>query len=184
MSIPTTSPWGEVQYGRELAPGIVMVSTAGHGGVHLSESRFTQMPTTLRVGRQRWFEEDCEAALVLWAFADDIGLTAEHSATAEESVRNWFPAKWEAHTGRVLAPGESLTRDDELFAAETADQFVASSAWGDWHKDVPTGYVGVLAKRKSDDTERHFLVAADRYRLARRYVVDESVDDQWLATAD
>ena len=182
MTIPTSSPWGTVQYGQELADGIVTVSTAGHGGIRISDERLKQMPRALRLERKRWFEEDCEAGLVYWAFARDIGLTAEQVTMAEESVRNWYPEKWEAHTGQTLAPGQSLVRDEQVFAQQTADKFVVSSAWGDWHADVPAGYVGVLAKRRADGTERHFLVAADRYRYARTYVVDEDIDTEWRTT--
>lgn len=56
---PTMSPWGEVQFAKILAPGIVLVDTAGHGGVGLSEARIAEMPEDARTG-DGWYEEDGE----------------------------------------------------------------------------------------------------------------------------
>ncbi|NLU64931.1 hypothetical protein HCA61_22090 [Rhodococcus sp. HNM0563] len=179
--IPASSPWGAVQYGSVVADGIITVSTAGHGGVRISPERFKQMPAALRIGRRRWFEEDCEAALVGLAFADDLGLDDRRRAQVAQSVADWFPTKWEAHFGRTLEPGESNLRDKETFEAATADQFVADSALGDWHEDVPAGMVGVTALRRSDNVRGRFLVAHDRYSQRHRfgYVIDEAVDVVW-----
>lgn len=179
--IPASSPWGAVQYGRVLADGIISVSTSGHGGVRISSERLKQMPATLRLGRRRWFEEDCEAALVGLAFADDLDLNDSRRDDLAAAVANWFPTKWEAHFGRTLEPGESYLRDKETFEAATADQFVADSALGDWHDDVPAGMVGVTALRRSDGARGKFLVAQDRYSQRQRfgYVIDEAVDVVW-----
>ncbi|WP_413769113.1 DUF7007 domain-containing protein [Rhodococcus pyridinivorans] len=148
--IPTSSPWGAVQDGRVLAHGIIIVSTSGHGGVRISPARLKQMPAALRLGRRRWFEEDCEAALVGLAFADDLEFTDSRRDDLAAVVANWFPTNWEAYFGRTLEPGESYLRDKETFEAATADQFVVDSALGDWHEDVPAGLVGVTALRRSD----------------------------------
>lgn len=183
-TIPARSPWGTVQYGRVLADGIVRVGTAGHGGVRISPQRLTQMPPALRLGRQQWFEEDCEASLVDWAFHDDLGLSAEQTAYAERVVRDYFPEQWEAYTGRTLAPGESCCRDAEVFATTNADKFVSKGAFGAWHDDVPKGYVGVTAIRTCDGARRTFLVEADRYHQAtiNGHVIDEAIDKPWETT--
>ncbi|RYE40315.1 MAG: hypothetical protein EOP24_41290 [Hyphomicrobiales bacterium] len=179
--IPATSPWGAVQYGCVLADGIISVSPAGHGGVRISHERLNQMPAALRIGRRRWFEEDCEAALVGLAFADVLELDDSRRDDMAASVADWFPATWEAHFGRTLEPGESFLRDKETFEAATADQFVADSALGDWHEDVPKGMVGVTALRRSNGVRGRFLVAADRYvqRGWFGYVIDEAVAVVW-----
>lgn len=108
------------------------------------------MPAALRLGRRRWFEEDCEAALVGLAFADDLEFTDSRRDDLAAVVANWFPTNWEAYFGRTLEPGESYLRDKETFEAATADQFVVDSALGDWHENVPAGLVGVTALRRSD----------------------------------
>ncbi|WP_072815928.1 DUF7007 domain-containing protein [Rhodococcus zopfii] len=177
--IPIKSPWGAVQYGRVLADGTV--STAGHGGVRISSERLKQMPAALRIGRRRWFEEDCEAALVGLAFADDLELDDRRRASMAASVADWFPDKWEAHFGRTLKPGQSHNRDKENFEAATINEMVVDSALGDWHEDVPQGLVGVTAIRRCDGTRARFQVAADRYATRGRfgYVIDETVDVVW-----
>ncbi|MDH6284061.1 DUF7007 domain-containing protein [Prescottella agglutinans] len=180
--IPASSPWGEVQYGNVLADGIIVVGTASHGGVRISAERLRQMPPALRLGRRRWFEEDCEAALVAVAFADELGHDDARRENAARSVADYFPAKWEAHFGRTLQPGESYARDRELFEAATADRMVVGSAVGAGSEGVPEGMVGVTARRRSDGARGLFLVDRDRYRSAAGrfgYVIDESVDQVW-----
>lgn len=188
-AIPASSPWGVVQHGRVLAEGIVVVGTARHGGIQISRDRLNQMPPALRLGRRRWFEEDCEAALVLWAFADDCGLTGDRLGRVEKSVRDWFPDKWEKHTGRTLNRGESATRDKEMFTASNECNYVVTAAWCAGQNDVPEGKVGVLARRASDQDERYFLVAATRYAARGQqpgncgtYVVDPAVDVPWVTS--
>ena len=183
--IPASSPWGAVQYGSVLADGIISVSTAGHGGVRISVERLRQMPPALRNGRHRWFEEDCEAALVGLAFADELGFDENRRESLARSVANYYPAKWEAHFGRTLKPGESDERDREAFKAETADRMVARSAFGDWYEGVPDGMVGVAADRCSDGATGRFLVSADRYAARSKfgYVIDETLDRVWAEPA-
>lgn len=80
MSEPTVrshSPWGPIQSATVLAPGIVSVSTAGHGGIWLSPEREAQIPENVRaIARQYapspWYEEDCDSAIVALWFADEM----------------------------------------------------------------------------------------------------------------
>jgi len=50
--------------------GIVVVGTASHGGIWLSPERVERLPEVLRSKTLPWFEEDCDAALVILAFAE------------------------------------------------------------------------------------------------------------------
>lgn len=68
-----SSPWGPIQHQVTLAPGIVQVSTAGHGGIWISPERLAEMPEDIRTaknysGDPQWFEEDCDWAKVILAF--------------------------------------------------------------------------------------------------------------------
>ncbi|MCS8414868.1 hypothetical protein N0754_19260 [Pseudomonas aeruginosa] len=65
----TSSPWGEIQQVKEVAPGIERVSTAGHGGYRLGHERVERMRQLIGL-TQEWYEEDEEAALVEAAFPD------------------------------------------------------------------------------------------------------------------
>jgi len=104
---PRHSPWGEVQYTTDVAPGIWHIGTAGHGGYHLSPSRNAEVPAAIR-REDRWYEEDCNWAAVAVAFPayfkPDI---VEH---AKETMRNWHPTAWERLTGQTLTAEQSYMR--------------------------------------------------------------------------
>lgn len=169
-SVPVRSPWGKVQQTSVYADGIVFVSTASHGGFKLSRSRQSQMPEALRI-QGGWYEEDCEAALVV------VGLpqyfSDEQVVRATESVKNWFPDKFEEWTGIEIPVEQSLVKKNRKFEADNADNYVVISAWGDWQHNVPKGMVGVLAtkggNRNSSDA-KWFLVPKDEYH--GNFVID------------
>ncbi len=79
----TSSPWGKVQTQKELAPGIIAVTTASHGGIWVAPDKLEKMPikaTGYSYGG--WFEEDCDWALVALAFPE--AFDAESVAIAEK----------------------------------------------------------------------------------------------------
>ncbi len=85
-----SSPWGPIQSVEPILPGIVMVSTASHGGWWLSEERNRQVPAAWRqtdfVMRQ-WFEEDCCWALAAITFADELdALPSDY----ENTLGHWW----------------------------------------------------------------------------------------------
>lgn len=64
-------PWGQVQQTQFIAPGILWVTTAGHGGYRLCEDRYNSMPQHLRecsYTKDQWFEEDCSWCAVVLAW--------------------------------------------------------------------------------------------------------------------
>jgi hypothetical protein len=68
------TPWGPSQSVTELAHGITLVTTAGHGGIKLSPERQAQMPASCRqtpYSEGGWYEEDCDALLPLYRFYAD-----------------------------------------------------------------------------------------------------------------
>jgi hypothetical protein len=172
MKVPKRSPWGTVDYAKEVAPGILSVSTPGHGGIKLSRAMNAKMPATVR-RKGGWCEEDCEWSLVALVFPEAFAGNVEHAKT---SAKNWFPDEYEALTGEKVAVEESCVLRDRAFKAATADKFVAKSARGDWADDVPTGMVGVTAYKASTGETASFLVPASEYRSrgANGFVVDES----------
>lgn len=69
------TPWGPAQHGKEIAPGIWSVDTAGHGGFYLHEIRLKQLHPAWKgfvgySGSYQWFEEDCDWAIVALCFPD------------------------------------------------------------------------------------------------------------------
>lgn len=97
------TPWGTAQTVETLAEGITLVTTAGHGGIHLSAERYEEMHPALRKVDARycppnWYEEDCEAALVVLAFPD-LPCFKGREDVARRVVQDYYPeryAAWEA----------------------------------------------------------------------------------------
>ena len=60
------TPWGWPQDIEELAEGVWRVSTAGHGGLKLSQERWGDLPDVVRdtMLNPRFAEEDCEEPIV------------------------------------------------------------------------------------------------------------------------
>ena len=73
------TPWGWADGVEEIAEGITFYWTPSHGGYRVSQERLLQMPEKWRTA-DRWFEEDCEAALVVSAFPEVFwAKTVEHA---------------------------------------------------------------------------------------------------------
>ena len=73
------TPWGPAQDVQRLAPGISLLSTHRHGGLHLSIDRRADLPKKLRLflgENAEWWEEDCEIDFALWYFYDALELSA------------------------------------------------------------------------------------------------------------
>lgn len=106
---PTSSPWGAIQDAEQIANGIWQVSTASHGGFHVSAERM-EASDFMREwvkhsfngqGRAGWFEEDCDWSFVLLAFPDDWrawrGDRAEQDiAEAQRTFDHWIKPKDQA----------------------------------------------------------------------------------------
>ncbi len=63
-----TSPWGDVQSATVLAPGVTLIETASHGGLHLAGPALEAIPRALGatfINGPSWAEEDCELAIAL-----------------------------------------------------------------------------------------------------------------------
>ena len=70
---PKSSPWGEVEYSKEIFPGVWNVSTPGHGGIMIEKDSMPQFTQELKMvskygGKFKnfiCFEEDVEALAVV-----------------------------------------------------------------------------------------------------------------------
>lgn len=66
------TPWGKSDSIENIAPGIAFYSTPGHGGFLISQDRRDDMPEAIRQFQTfaggNWYEEDCDAALVVFSF--------------------------------------------------------------------------------------------------------------------
>lgn len=121
-----TTPWGQSQNARVIAPGIVLHTTAGHGGFYLSPERNACVPVYMR-RNDGWYEEDCDWAIVATVYA--AFFDEQDRAAADEALRQWHPDAWERWTGKTLEPGQSRTRDRRDFEARHAEAQVVVAAW-------------------------------------------------------
>ena len=87
----TTTPWGHPQQQTQIGEGIVVVSTAGHGGIWLSPIRWADFsalfPTFKPFAGPPWLEEDCDVCLAALAFPSAFSTQAV--ANAVEMVINY-----------------------------------------------------------------------------------------------
>lgn len=73
---PAHTPWGAPQSAIQLAPGVILVETAFHGGIWLSPERNAVIPHWIKAatfntqGLRGWYEEDCDIAIPLAAFPE------------------------------------------------------------------------------------------------------------------
>ena len=112
------TPWGAAQDVTELAPGIVSVSTASHGGIKVCSTMNKRIPAVFRCA-DGWYEEDCDWAIPFFFLVNEIingGDSFALRAIAAEQPRKtliaWHPDEWEAHTGEELIPGQSFIKDE------------------------------------------------------------------------
>jgi len=176
---PRMSPWGPVQNSAHLGMGIYSVSTAGHGGIKVPVDLNNRIPEYMR-NSDGWYEEDGEWAIPILVFKELESSKTNYTA-ALETLRNWYPAKYERFTGLNVKPGESIIRDDEIHRATNKDNYLALTAWGDWHENVPKGMVAVFAGRggrlsdgKYPADTAYFLVPEKEYGSRRHsFVIDE-----------
>lgn len=180
------TPWGNSQTVKTLGDGVVEVDTAAHGGVHLTPARNAQVHTAWR-DKNGWYEEDVEWAIVALTFPNLY--EPVYVIMAHRVAKDWMPDQYERVFKVAVLPAESVERRDQIFRAATADKLVATTAWGYRNNygprvDVPTGMVGVCARRGGhggdpDAEERWFLVPEQEYRAGNRFVIDEGRHVEW-----
>jgi len=101
MKYPRSSPWGRVQSQRSICKGILAVSTAGHGGFYVSPSRLAELSNNVRYAKRHnspgsWYEEDCEAYIVMVAFPEVCNALGIDRDRAMEGLTRWYPEIAEA----------------------------------------------------------------------------------------
>lgn len=180
------TPWGQSDSCHGRGPGITFYGTPSHGGFLVEGPALAKIPEPFRSGKigqasrtgGRWYEEDCEAAIVMHfhrdRFEQDPHPTegnASYLARAAQTVKDYYPDAWTAATGEALTPADSHTLRRRAFYVEHAGSWVTISAFGDWCKTVPAGLVGVIAWKggrgesynRPNAEERAFIVPQAEY---------------------
>jgi hypothetical protein len=120
-------------------------------------------------------EEDCDWATIYQAHNDierlirvsvAKGMTLDADYVAA-SCKQWNPDFYTALTGETVTADESRVIGRREFEAEHADRYVAVSASGSWHDEVPAGMVGVVATLGGSNTP-------DAYAAAQRFLVSKA----------
>jgi hypothetical protein len=91
------SPWGHVQHQEEVASGVLLVSTAGHGGFMLNAEAMKALNPALklasvyggRTGGYTCFEEDCEAVAVVYEL-QEAGIQTSLKPISKEEVVSYL----------------------------------------------------------------------------------------------
>jgi uncharacterized protein DUF7007 len=82
------TPWGPSDSVESIAPGILRVGTAGHGGYRVSDRLLATMhPALQRQGGS--YEEDCEWSLVVLAFP--MSFSPDEHERALRVAAQWEP---------------------------------------------------------------------------------------------
>lgn len=164
FQVGAKTPWGPAQNVHRMAPGVLFVETAGHGGYLLSRERQQDVPVPLR-RRGGWYEEDGEAYIVDMVHPDARpGSDQQH---AEGKVRYWFPDEYEKATGTVIPFGESSEKDAQQWHRENAGRPVLLTLGLAEDPDRP-GYVRARGMVVGDDGSHDYWVPVEGYRQARR----------------
>lgn len=175
LSRPTTragatTPWGVSQISRQFADGVILHSTASHGGFHLDENANAIVHPLYR-DHKGFYEEDCEWAKVAHAFPHLF--TAYERRLADRKLRDYYPDAYERVMGVTLTEGQSHARDCREFEKRHRNDWVVIAALNSDHKP---GFVECIATPggiRGGSDERRFLVPSSDYVTGRHgFVID------------
>lgn len=141
------TPWGASQTIERVADGIRFISTASHGGYHLSPERWAvlqaEFPAFHSWAGPQWLEEDCDCALVVLTWPELFSDQAVFFAL--RSGREWrkesVTAAWEA-TDRAQA----IIRRHDSFKATVETLWEKGGLWAPV-EGAPSGSWGVMLSR-------------------------------------
>lgn len=180
--VKTRTPWGQADYAYTYGAGVILYNTPGHGGFHLSATRNAVVHEAWRRA-SGWYEEDCEANIVVLTFPELFSACLFVECTA--GAKTWYPDEYETVFGVAVGPEESYVRARQIFTAEHADDLVVISAVGSrGDLRVPAGYVGATARAGGRDGTGpvfRFLVSEEAYATRSQFgfVVDPAVWPVW-----
>ena len=160
MREPSTSLWDEVQSCRTIANGVYEVSTAGHGGVMISEelAPYILSAAALRKGVRNsgyyCYEEDCDAAIPLRELWDKGILTSQNDYFKHFYVRSNRP---EAVNGSVSF--NAATEEEKVQHIEWWNGVIEESL-KTWNKEYWTAYENAENISQPNNSEQDIMVDA------------------------
>jgi len=162
------TPWGKSDSKITLTRGISWVGTPSHGGFAITPSAALTYLSTAAVARAEkygtyyFFEEDCDASIVL--FELPAGLLAKLGGVPTNESLIQSLSRWHADylIERGITPDAEGLKwynenklSDRMRADKSPDLIVA--AYGDWSEWVPAGRTGV----QTADGRRYTVLASE-----------------------
>jgi hypothetical protein len=92
----TSTPWGAAQTAKAYGKGIVMYTTASHGGFYVSSGLLRRMAKDMRgdaYASLGWFEEDCAWSMVVLSFPERF--TLQTRLAAVDTLRSTYPQQFQ-----------------------------------------------------------------------------------------
>lgn len=165
-----STPWGMAQLSRQFADGIVLHSTASHGGFHLDENANATVHALYR-NNTEFYEEDCEWAKVAHAFPQLF--TTYERRLADGMLRDYFPDAYERVTGTILNGSQSHMRDRQEFESRHRNDWVVIAALNSDHKPGFVECITTLGGIRGETGERRLRVPRSDYSIGRHgFVID------------
>jgi hypothetical protein len=165
-----STPWGRAQVSRRYADGIVLHSTASHGGFHLAEKANSAVHALYRNDGE-FYEEDCEWAKVAHAFPQLF--TAYERRLADRTLRDTYPDTYERVMSVTLKDGQSHIRDRQEFEKRYRNDWVVIAALNSDHKPGFVECIATLGGIRGETGERRFLVPGSDYIIGGHgFVID------------
>lgn len=168
------TPWGSSQEQQTIAPGLVSVSTAGHGGYHVSEDRWQEIermfPEFKSWTGRHWLEEDCDWALAPLTWPDLFNAQQIFNAlrTARTRSDKCITERWLLSTH-----GRTVTVIADAYAAKVAGCWEVGGLWA-----PVTGHPkawGSIVSRETDGSRERRRVVFASYPLQQFYTDTELV---------
>ncbi|MQB12394.1 hypothetical protein DXT96_21360 [Agrobacterium sp. ICMP 6402] len=165
-----STPWGMAQDSRRYADGIILHSTAGHGGFSLDEIANTVVHPLYR-NDGGFYEEDCEWAKVAHAFPQLF--TAYERRMADRTLRNYYPDAYERVMSVTLNASQSHLRERQEFESRHRNDWVVIAALNSDHEPGFVECIATLGGIRGETGERRFLVPRSDYTIGRHgFVID------------
>ena len=158
------------QVSRQFADGIILHSTASHGGFHLGENTNAFVHPLYRNG-DGFYEEDCEWAKVAHAFPQLF--TAYERSLADRTLRDYYPDAYERVMGVKLTGSQSYKRDRQEFESLHRNDWLVIAALNSDHRPGLVECIATLGGIRGETGERRFLVSSSDYVIGRHgFVID------------
>lgn len=189
ISSSTMTPWGKSQGATVyVEDGIYDHSTSSHGGMKVYAKLNKLIPEPYR-NQDGWYEQDSEYAKVIVSLPQFF--TKRELTKALDTVINWYPDEYEKVTGNRLHAGQSRVRDEQLFHAKHARDWIGIAATNvEDGKNLTAVIASIGGERSRYENGRNITVETKTFMVPREeyskgwqpygFVIDESKHPEFV----